>query len=109
MAKTKSTEEKMKFIKDNIDLVPTKSKKNFNTWDVEKQYNKMVLYVSKSKKLNVASVVKSITDLNPSTSEVEKIVSKLQEWANSSTNRRIEAIKEEQKKLAKELKELTGK
>ena len=69
----------------------------------------MVLYVSKTKKLNVASIVKSITDKNPSQSDVEKIITQLQDWVNSSTVRRIEEIKKEQERLAKELQKLEGK
>lgn len=108
MAKGKSTQEKAKFVKDNLHLVPAKSKEQFPTWDAEKQYTKMVLYVAKSKKLNVNSIVKSITEKNPSSSDVEKIIKQLQDWMNSSTTRRIEEIKKEQERLAKELKELSG-
>ena len=109
MARGKSQQEKERFVKENLHLVPTKSKEQFQTWDSEKQYTKMLLYVSKSKKLNVASIVKSITDKNPSQSDVEKIITQLQDWVNSSTTRRIEEIKKEQEKLAKELQKLEGK
>ena len=109
MAKGKSQQEKERFIKENLNLVPAKSKEQFQTWDVEKQYTKMVLYVSKSKKLNVAGIVKSITEKNPSKSDVEKIISQLNDWLNSETTRRIEQIKKEQKKLEAELQKLEGK
>ena len=92
MAKGKSQQEKERFIKENLHLVPKKSEKDFPNWDVDKQYTKILLYVSKSKKLNVASIVKSITDKNPSQSDVEKIITQLQDWVNSYTTRRIEEI-----------------
>lgn len=109
MARGKSNQEKERFIKENLHLVPVKSKEQFPTWDLDKQYNKMVLYVSKAKKLNVASIVKSITDKNPSKTDVEKIINQLNDWLNSETTRRIEQIKKEQEKLAKELQKLEGK
>ncbi|MCH5234911.1 MAG: hypothetical protein J1E16_06425 [Muribaculaceae bacterium] len=109
MAKGKSQQEKERFIKENLHLVPKKSEKDFPNWDVDKQYTKILLYVSKSKKLNVNSIVKSITDKNPSQSDVEKIITQLQDWVNSSTTRRIEEIKKEQERLAKELQKLEGK
>ena len=109
MARGKTQQEKERFIKENLHLVPKKSEKDFPNWDVDKQYNKMVLYVSKSKKLNVASIVKSITDKNPSQSDVEKIITQLQDWVNSSTTRRIEEIDKQMESLAKEKAKLTGK
>ena len=108
MAKGKSAQEKAKFVKDNLHLVPAKSKEQFPTWDAEKQYTKMVLYISKSKKLNITEIVDSITKKNPTSSDVEKIITKLQDWVNNSTTRRVEELKKEQERIAKELKELTG-
>lgn len=108
MPKQKTNEEKMQFIKENMHLVPSKSKEQFPTWDLAKQYNKMIVYVSRSKKLNVSSIVKSITDKNPSAKDIEAIITQLQDWVSSATSRRIEAIQKQQAELAKELKQLTG-
>lgn len=109
MAKTKTQEEMQQVVNEYRHLVPTKSQSEFDKWDLKKQYTKVLLYKSKANKLNISSIVKSITDKNPSQSDIEKIITQLQDWTNSSTQRRIEEIDKQMESLAKEKAKLTGK
>lgn len=111
MAKGRTQEEKVRFIEENMNLIPKKSVVDFQTWDFEKQYTKMCQYVSKSKKpqINTKSIVSNITKLNPSKKQVESIITQLENWLNGSVTREIEDIKKQQSRLEKRLKELQTK
>lgn len=112
MPKAKSHEEKVAFINANRSCIPAKQVAYFDALDVDKQYKKMVTYVrnagkSTSTRFNVKSVIKSITDKNPTPAQVKKVVEGLEEWVNSTTKREIEEIDKMIAELNKKKQSLT--
>ena len=112
MPKAKSTEEKISFINANRSCIPVKQIDYFNSLDTDKQYKKMVVYVRKSCKstsprFNVKSVVKTITDKNPTPAQVKKVIDALDEWMNSTKKRELEEIERQIAELNKKKEQLT--
>lgn len=115
MAKQKSQEEKIAFINEHLSVVPAKGKKSFDEKDVDGQYKKILAYLRKSNevsdkpatnKINVKSIVKSITDKNPSTKQIESIVTELNKWVASAKSRKKEELQKKIDLLQKEMANL---
>ncbi len=115
MAKQKTQEEKIAFINAHLSLVPNKGKKSFESKDVDGQYTKILGYLRKSnkvseepaaKKINVKNIVKHITSLNPSTKQIESIVTELTQWVNDTKSRKKEELQKKIDLLQKEMENL---
>lgn len=106
MAGPKLTNEfKQSFIDANIDKVPVSSKEKFATWNLDKQYTQMRIYVNKADTTPkcVKETIKFFEGKNPQYTDIDILIQKLESYRESKREERKKELEERLENTKKEL------
>lgn len=106
-------EQKIEFINNNMHEVPVMVKSKFNSWDVDKQYSKILHYIElhKSEKAKVDNmfaqrVIKLFNDRNANIDDVKEVIKACEIHIETLKSLRRESLQKQIETLQKELSEI---